>query len=605
MTFDSFISSTHLSPVAGIGLLILFIYGGNYLVQIAVGSRLPYLGRISTFAASLTAWVLTLFVLIACREQPAVHLRWVLPVGGGPGADELPFFLSMGLELNEWKSLLMAVAGGIHLLLLLNGHRGEDNSVPPAPFWADSSLCSFAVMLLLMSADLPLMLLAWVLAAYALSSMYRYPYQEWDLPPLYTFLANKLGEIFILLALILLMLRFRTWHLPLLRNLQLQLVEGHWEVLLSWKNHSNTHYLFPISLALNFFLLFVGFMLKAWANVWWGWMRKHAAAMRSLQWGHASLLFGAGLYTLLSLKQLALPAAFEWLWTVPGGLLLLGVVGVYRSWLLQHIWAYALLALAGLLLLMDRQASFPTAALFSSWVAGTLAMLSAAWLSVKNEQLMKQHNMKMFILESSGPAALNPSDYRFMGGLGRRMPLLAAMQAVAAATLAGLPFFGGYVQKISFLKQLLAGPFSLGDGMLLLLFLASHFVLLFYFARLLLLLLNKHNLLERANMGREGGLFSLETAAGKQQAAGAYRLSWQSQLALWVLAAACLWIWASALMPGSGSNWAEGQQAHPALQGWLDMGWNAFCVVGLLAGWLTYRSKKTVNLLTSRPQKSH
>jgi NADH-quinone oxidoreductase subunit L len=187
--------------------------------------------------------------------------------------------------------------------------------------------------------------------------------------------------------------------------------------------------------------------------------------------------------------------------------------------------------------------------------------------------------------------AVGSNDLSHMGGLARRMPQTAIVFVIGTLSLAGIPFFGGFLSKEEILGSVwaggLVGPFAL--------LMVVAFLTAFYMFRVVFLAFFATPAVRPA-VAVAG--FSPLPGGGHHVDHGSHEHDPPAPmlLPLWILAALSLGVGVYTTIAGSGLllGPAAESSAEYAAPGWLTPAAVAVAVAGIALAWLTYQ-RGTIN----------
>ena len=151
---------------------------------------------------------------------------------------------------------------------------------------------------------------------------------------------------------------------------------------------------------------------------------------------HAATMVAAGIFLLGRIAFLFTPKA-EFVLLLIGTLTMLqGAVRAMRAWDIKQVLAYSTISQLGLMVV---------AVGFGSWSLALFHLLTHAFF--KAGLFLAAGSVIHSLIPATSDSSSDPQNLRQMGGLRQRLPVTSVVFGVCAASLAGLPFFSGFLSK--------------------------------------------------------------------------------------------------------------------------------------------------------------
>ncbi len=608
MSFNSFISITTFDPIVGVALLILFLYLSNFLIQQMIGSRLPNQGEVSTIALSLTAFVLSIYLLLACWKEPPVQFRFVTPLYLPLSANDFPAFLSLGIEISSLNAFLIVIFSAIHLLLLFYTQVQREENIRLHLVLAQSSLCCFALLLILQSPDIPLQFLGLYLATRSLLRIKVLISPDTFVKPS-SFTLNRLGELLLLVGWIMLMYEFKTANHDWLEKMFVYLTIEQGDPMLFWQNGSGKQISQPANFSATYFippLFMLGILLKSWVyplQFWSTYSDKYRGSR--MVWSYSVLLSGAGLFVLIQISSWANEYSHCLLFFVSSLSILLSVFRLLFAWHIHQILRFVLITQAGYIgiAIASQQTEISILLLISFVLAATLYTGLVATVAEVMQLIIHRSKTLIYHPAEEMGEAISPTDSRYMGGLRPRLPIIFGLYVVVNLSLFGLPPFVGFPAKVKLIHVLSISSIQWINYLLMMGYLLSSFLLAYILMRQMMLLFEGESILARIIRPSTSSL-QLENANNFSE--DKYSISLSIWFPLFILAIFSLSMWGMLWLFSGGNawGWLGSHRMRVDLSAWPYVFWIGSCLLGMGWGIWRYRNKKRISLLSRVQPKS-
>ena len=530
------------SPALVWALAAMGAYAINFTMLIFLGGRMKqWAGYLATLMAGI-AFAFGLMAWLGFQTEAEFRWEW-LPLGGDS--------LSLGLRLDLMSARMLAMVTGITLLVNLFSTAYMQHEKKAGPYWAFLSLFAFAMLVLVLAGDLLLMFMGWELVGFA--SWYLIGF--WHRKEIAgrasqkAFVINRIGDLGFLVALLCLFSAHGNFA---------------FEGMPGWMGT-----LAGFGLMAAAFGKSAQFPLQTWLPD----AMAGPTPVSSLI--HAATMVAAGVYLLLRCSAMFNPVHFEVLAFVGAGTALAAAISALTQTDIKRVLAYSTVSQLGLMVMGvgvgAGEFSFFHLLTHAFFKCG-LFLSAGAVIHLLHEASHKQH------------IEFDAQDMRWMGGLGRKVPLLAACYAVFAAALAGLPLFSGFLSK----DGLLVGAWEWAQvqggaaWLVVIAAMVGSTLTAFYIARQGMLVFAGKNRLSMVN-GKENLLQALP------------KLSWTMALPLVLLAGFSLWVFWSPSNPFHAASPLVDHTSHPiSAPGWLPVLFSGLAIAGALAAVLIYRKGPAV-----------
>ncbi|MBI4265665.1 MAG: NADH-quinone oxidoreductase subunit L [Acidobacteria bacterium] len=520
-----------------LALVALLLPALSFLV-LAVAAPLRRLGRPAAWfsilcaggslAAAVQAW--------AAGGDDVSRLLWAwLPAGGGTLA-------SVGVLADADSTLMLTLVALVAFLVQLYSVGYLSDEPPPGlgRYYTYQSLFAFSMMALVLAPNFVQLFIAWELVGLCSYLLIGFWYQKPEAARAATkaFWITKAGDVGLLIGIVLLWRQSGTFDFFELRLL----AEGG---------------ALPLAgLSLITFCIYLGAVGKSAQfplHVWLPDAMEGPTPVSALI--HAATMVTAGVYLL---------TRTEWLFALTPEVL--AVV----AW----IGAFTALLAAVLACVQDdikRVLAYSTVSQLGYMMTAIGAGLAAAGFF----HLLTHGLFKALLFLGAGAVihAVHSNDLSHMGGLARRMPHTAIVFLVGTLSLAGIPFFGGFLSKEEILGAVWAGGFV---GPFLLLMVVA-LLTAFYMFRVVFL----------AFFG-EPATAHITATVGAAHAGHPHDPPASMRVPLWILAAMSLGVGISSTMAGQMLQFGPAEREGPA---WLMPSAVGVALAGILLAWLTYQRR--------------
>ena len=414
-------------------ILIPVLPLGAYLVQCAVGSRLPRMGDWVSLGAIFASFVLAtqIFTAMWGASDPhwLVQKSWTwITVGSG----ENLFKFDVGVRLDNISAIMLLMvtlcATLIHLFSTgyMRDHHGHpEDGYRYASFFSYLSLFTAAMLGLIISDNLLTLFMSWEvmgLCSYLLIGFYRHKPSAAN-ASLKAFMTTRVGDSGLFIALMAIFLIVKSFQFDAIYAAH---AEGKFSVEL-----------FGMSAAfvcgLGVFLGTVGKSAQFPLQIWLPDAMEGPTPVSALI--HAATMVAAGVYLILRMFPLLdLGGVLPIVAAVGGFTALFAAILAIKQNDIKKVLAYSTLSQLGYMVLAVGVGAF---------TAGFMHLITHAVF-------------KACLFLSSGSviyAMHHEQDMRHMGGLRKKIPITFWSMFIATLAISGVPFFSGFVSK----DKILAG----------------------------------------------------------------------------------------------------------------------------------------------------
>jgi NADH-quinone oxidoreductase subunit L len=399
------------------------------------GAWLSILCAGGSLLAAVLAWAGSAEAL---RSDALLRLQWEwLPARGGTLA-------TVGVLLDGDSAVMLVLVALVAFLVQVYslGYLSDEPAPSVGRYYTYQSLFAFSMMGLVLAPNLLQLFLCWELVGLCSYLLIGFWYQRPAAAraAVKAFWTTKAGDVGLLIGIILLWRQWGTFDLVQLRAM-------------------SANGALPLAgLSVITFCIYLGAMGKSAQfplHVWLPDAMEGPTPVSALI--HAATMVTAGVYLL---------RRTDWLFALtPDVLMIVAWIGAFT----------ALLA-AVLACVQDdikRVLAYSTVSQLGYMMAAIGAGVSGAGFF----HLLTHGLFKALLFLGAGAVihAVGSNDLSRMGGLARRMPQTMVVFLVGTLSLAGIPFFGGYLSKEEILKSVLAGGFPGPFAMLMLVALLTAF----------------------------------------------------------------------------------------------------------------------------------
>ena len=410
-------------------LLALLLPVFSFLV-LAIVAPLRRLGRPAAWFSTTCAAAAFVLAVIAWHfgAQQVTRVTWAwLPSAGQPIAD-------VGVLVDGQSLIMLCLVSLVAFLVQFYsiGYLHDEPAGSLGRYYAYQSLFAFSMMGLALAPNLLQLFMCWELVGLCSYLLIGYWYQRPSAAraAVKAFWITKAGDVGMLIGIVMLYRSAGTFDLTQLHSLAT----------------SNTLPLMGLSIIT--FCLYLGAMGKSAQfpfHVWLPDAMEGPTPVSALI--HAATMVTAGVYLLVRT---------DWLFALtPNVLVLVAWIGAFTA------------LLAAVLACVQDDIKRVLAYSTVSQLGYMMTAIGAGVASAGFFHLLTHGLFKALLFLGAGAVihAVGSNDLPRMGGLARRMPQTALIFIVGTLSLAGIPFFGGYVSKEEILGAVwgahLTGPFAL------------------------------------------------------------------------------------------------------------------------------------------------
>ena len=272
---------------------------------------------------------------------------------------------------------------------------------------------------------------------------------------------------------------------------------------------------------------------------------------------HAATMVAAGVYLLVRIFDLFTPVALVVVALTGMVTTLLGALAAMSQYDIKKILAYSTMSQLGLMIL-----------------AIGMGVADAALLHLVTHAFFKaclflSAGMVIHSLHEAQPAHLyfDVQDIRNMGGLRKHMPLTFATFLVSGASLAGVPFFSGFLSKEAILTTLFLHANIFSWLMIAVILSVSFLTVIYTFRMIWLMFFGKERTIRALDISEPG---------------------WVMRIPVVILAAGSLWILVS-WNPFDFQGWIFQAQETPADSLWITLLSILWVAAALVLSWFLFR----------------
>jgi NADH-quinone oxidoreductase subunit L len=399
------------------------------------------LSRVSTAIAG-AALLLAIWIAVAVLAAPAPAGRpgyypkaWLGGLlfdlhDGGAGVGGVSTTIGLGLLADDTAAVMLVVVTLIALLVHLYSGRFMPSSAHGGRldrYFALLGLFTFAMLGVVISGDLLLLFIFWVLLSLSSSLLIGFHHERpaAQAAALKMLVANVIGDAAAFAGIAILFAQLGTLRyasiFDLIASGRVPSGSGGW-------------------LTAAGLLLFCGVAGKSAQfplNVWLP--DAMEAPMPAAALLHGSALTAAGIYLLARIAPLLTGDALHVIAVAGAITALLGASVATVQWAMKRTLAYVTLAQLGLMVMTLGLGAYSAAlALLMTWMIGGAALFLATGSLL--------HGVRAAI-DRAGGHAVDPDDVRILGGLRGKMPLTYAAMLASVLAIAGAPLFGGYLSR--------------------------------------------------------------------------------------------------------------------------------------------------------------
>ena len=490
------------------------------------------LGVAGSLAAALAAWR-------GC-EGAATRLAWEwLPAPGKPLA-------TVGVLADETSTVMLVLVALVSLLVQVYSLGYLSDEAPPAlgRYYTYQSLFAFSMMGLVLAPDLLQLFICWELVGLCSYLLIGFWYQKPEAAraAVKAFWTTKAGDVGLLIGIVMLWRHTGTFDLS-----ELRLMAGNGEIAV-------------VGLSIITFCIYLGAMGKSAQfplHVWLPDAMEGPTPVSALI--HAATMVTAGVYLLHRLS---------WLFALtPDVLMIVAWIGAFTA------------LLAAVLACVQDDIKRVLAYSTVSQLGYMMAAIGAGFSAAGFFHLLTHGVFKALLFLGAGAVihAVGSNDLSRMGGLARRLPQTAIVFIVGTLSLAGIPFFGGFLSKEEILGAVWAGgmvgPFAL---LMLVAFLTA-----FYMFRVVFLAFFA------GPAASAHGVAVAGVASGSSRAHDAHHGSHEHDPPASMLVP----LWVLALLSFAIGSYFTVEHGEPefAMPGWLTYAAVGVAFAGIALAWLTYQ----------------
>jgi NADH-quinone oxidoreductase subunit L len=501
---------------------------------------------LGAFAAALAAWRATGAAGLTAEDPARVLVPW-LPAASGPLA-------TIGVVADPDSTIMLMLVALVALLVQVYSleYLHDEPAASLGRYYAYQSLFAFSMMGLVLAPNLLQLFICWELVglcSYLLIGFwYRKP--EAARAAVKAFWTTKAGDVGLLIGIVLLWRQTGTFDLVELRQM------------------ADSGAIPIVGLSFITFCIYLGAAGKSAQvpfHIWLPDAMEGPTPVSALI--HAATMVTAGVYLLFRTS---------WLFALTPDVLAI------------VCWVGAITAiLAAILACVQSDIKRVLAYSTVSQLGYMMSAIGAGFAAAGFFHLLTHGIFKALLFLGAGAVihAVGSNDIWRMGGLARRMPQTAAVFIVGTLSLAGIPFFAGFLSK----EEILGAVFAAGQlGPFVLLVLGAFLTAFYMFRVIFVAFFGGASALERAREA-EGGATPADahgaTLGAAHEPAHAHDAPWLMSGPLWLLALASLAIGVTTTVHhGAGT---DAMEPPP----WLTPLAVAVAVSGILLAWLTYQRR--------------
>jgi NADH-quinone oxidoreductase subunit L len=365
--------------------------------------------------------------------------------------------LTAGIYLDSISLMMLVVVTLVSFLVHLFSIAYMQKDRHYGRYFAYLGLFTFNMLGLVLSDNLLILFMFWELVGFASYLLIGFWYQRSaaNRASSKAFLVNRLGDVGMLLGLLILWAQFSTLDFEVLKNLMSQsLLSGDdWIITLQQGAETTSRELNRTWITVAGLCLFCGVMGKSAQFPLLAWLpdaMQGPTPVSALI--HAATMVAAGVYLLARIFFLLDFEAHTVIAFIGAITAFMGAVGAFTRHDIKRVLAFSTISQLGYMV-MGMGVGAYAASLFHLM---THAFFKAGLFLAAGSIIYTMHHVG-HKLESEGKKVLfDPQDMRFMGGMGRKMPITFITYLAGTLALTGVPFFSGFLSKDAILSGALS-----------------------------------------------------------------------------------------------------------------------------------------------------
>lgn len=605
MALDYFILGAQYGPGGGIALLILLLYFTTFLLQRFLGYRMPNEGEISSIALSLTAFVLSIYLLISTWNtfpETPYTLGYAFPFSLS-SVEQVPFILSIGILITPFNALLISILTAMHFIMMIGISVYQTEHRHFSQIFAQGNLLLCALLVALVSPDIPVILLAFYVSGKAL---HRLKSVISDSDEIVLPFANyhRFAEISILIISLFLFYTYHSWHKEILSEILKQFSHGFVDI--SWKStYVITKSIPKVGISIMMIFLLSALMAKSWLppfSIWTN-LTQQKTNMHIL-WGYTILMIGVGLFT-----------GFEFSIQMPPELLIGFVfvgciisiwasINILSTWQINHFLVWGIILHTGYMLIFwgMQQKTNSLLMLIFLLIGGVFAFGVMAYLASIVANRLQAFGLVVYKPKDELREKIAPTDVRFIQGIRTQMSGLFWLYALSVFLWMGMPLSIAYTAKVEFLNGLYLNS-SGGSWVILLIFWVSTLCTVWAGGRQLTVMFKGESIISRIKKIKTNQ-FSIWKHSEKESM-DFPKPPWRIWLLFLILGIPCFAFWLGSSPFNLYDSWLlrlyDESIAPP--QYWLHAVWVISCLITFIRVIKVYRNKNAASLFKDKKVK--
>ncbi|MFW5762562.1 MAG: NADH-quinone oxidoreductase subunit L, partial [Cyclobacteriaceae bacterium] len=446
---DTLLAPIPSSMITTLGLLVLIMPLFSFFLNL--NNTKKYHGEWIASLILFISFITSIYLFIQVWGAEAHHFRFTwfkLAIGSAE------YIFTAGLLINDLSVLMLVVVTLVSFLVHVYSIAYMQHDPHFIRYFAYLGLFTFSMLGIVVSDNLLTIFMFWELvglSSYLLIGFW-FTKKSASNAAKKAFIVNRIGDLGFLIGLMILWSQFKTLDLVALQNLMAdsKIMNGQW---LSTYTLGN---IFGQNLMPEFWITVAGFGLFCGAvgksaqfplQVWLPDAMEGPTPVSALI--HAATMVAAGVFLLARVFPLLDFQVLNLIAFVGAATAFMGAFAAFAQNDIKKVLAFSTISQLGYMVMGIGVGAYEAA----TFHLLTHAFFKAGLFLAAGAVITAMHGAEFSFKKNDNPVHLDVQDMRLMGGLRRQLPFTFIVFLIAAAALAGIPFFSGFLSKDAILTS--------------------------------------------------------------------------------------------------------------------------------------------------------